>query len=175
MGRDLAVLSCATPWMFLAHAGSQESPVVTVQSTDFPHTCLMCWICFTAHTSASLSGQLKQPSAIHHPQWEFFRIFWFCVVGHPAGFTPCNSKVNFSKLRQSSGRSSVSTLPTWRVHQRQRFHCGALEYRLQVSVFTVGGHKFHILDHNILNKDIIFAVNLGMIRGRVSILKMSST
>lgn len=121
---------------------------------------------------AYLSGQL---SAIHHPQWGIFRIYFFCVVGHTACFTPCNLKASFSQLRQSSGRTSFSTLLTWRVHQRQVFHCGALEYFLQVSVFTVGGNKFHILDHNILNKDIVFAGNLWMTRGRVSILKISST
>lgn len=49
---------------------------------------------------------------------------------------------------------------------------------MQVSVFTVGGDKLHILDHNIFNKDIVFAVNLWTTKLRVkvksSILKMSS-
>lgn len=178
MGRELTVLSCATPQchsrgMLLAHAGCREGPAAAVQSTDFPHASLTCWICFTAHTPAlpvwPAETAFCHTSSTAGDFWDLF----FCVVGHTACFTPCNLKASFSKLRQSSERTSFSTLLTWRVHQRQRFHCGALEYCLQVSVFTVGGNKFHILDHNILNKDIVFAVNLQTMR-RVSILKMSS-
>lgn len=108
------------------------------------------------------------PCIIHSGR---FLGFIFYVVGHTACFTR-NLKASFCKLRLSSGRTSFSTLLTWWVHQRQRFHCGTLEYFLQVLVFTVGGNKFHILNHNILNKDIVFAVNLWTIRGR-DILKMS--
>lgn len=170
MGRGLAVLSCATPRTLLAHAGSQEGPVVTVQSGGFLHTSpYVLHLLHCPHSSFPV-WPAETAVCVHHPQWETFRIF-FNVVGHASCFTPYNLKASFSKLKQSSGRTSFSTLPTWWVHQRQRFHCGALEYLLQVSVFTVGGNKFHILDHNIFNKDIVFAVNLGRIRGKVSILK----
>lgn len=74
VGRDLAILSCATPGILLAHVGSQEGPVVYRLPTCLPymldllhrpHSSLPVWPAETAvwHTSSRLD-------------WEIFRIYF---------------------------------------------------------------------------------------------------